>query len=330
MLRNREIRICLIISAIIIVGGTVAGYIIDRRAGYLVFALTVIITFAWSMGTILRYRKISSLANEIDSILHGKENIDLSHYNEGELSLLQSEITKLFVRLREQADLLENDKARLADSIADISHQVRTPLTSVNLIAAALLNPELDEEQRRAQVRDMQRQLDRIDWLISSLLKIAKLDAGTIFFRHDKILLKSLIDKAAEPLAIPMELKGQKIEADISGSFTGDLSWTAEAVGNILKNCMEHMEQGTIYVTARENSLYSEIIIRDTGPGIDKNDISHLFERFYKGANSSEQSVGIGLALSRMIIVKQNGTVKAENYKSGGAVFTIRFYKGTI
>ena len=176
----------------------------------------------------------------------------------------------------------------------------------------------------------MQRQLDRIDWLISSLLKIAKLDAGTIFLRHDKISLKSLIDKAAEPLAIPMELKEQTIEADISGSFIGDLSWTAEAVGNILKNCMEHMEQGTIYVTTREKSLYSEIIIRDTGPGIDKNDIPHLFERFYKGTNSSEQSVGIGLALSRMIIVKQNGTIKAENYKSGGAVFTIRFYKGTI
>ncbi len=330
MLRNREIKICLIISAIIIVGGTVAGYIIDKRAGYLVLALTVIITLAWSIGAALRYRRISSLANEIDAILHGKENIDLSHYNEGELSLLQSEITKLFVRLREQADMLKDDKTRLADSIADISHQVRTPLTSVNLIAAALLNPALDEEQRRAQVRDMQRQLDRIDWLISSLLKIAKLDAGTIFLRRDKISLKSLIDKAAEPLAIPMELKEQTIEADISGSFIGDLSWTAEAVGNILKNCMEHMEQGTIYVTTRENSLYSEIIIRDTGPGIDKNDIPHLFERFYKGTNSSEQSVGIGLALSRMIIVKQNGTIKAENYKSGGAVFTIRFYKGTI
>ncbi len=330
MLRNREIKICLIISAIIIVGGTVAGYIIDKRAGYLVLALTVIITLAWSIGAALRYRRISSLANEIDAILHGKENIDLSHYNEGELSLLQSEITKLFVRLREQADMLKDDKTRLADSIADISHQVRTPLTSVNLIAAALLNPALDEEQRRAQVRDMQRQLDRIDWLISSLLKIAKLDAGTIFLRRDKISLKSLIDKAAEPLAIPMELKEQTIETDISGSFIGDLSWTAEAVGNILKNCMEHMEQGTIYVTTRENSLYSEIIIRDTGPGIDKNDIPHLFERFYKGTNSSEQSVGIGLALSRMIIVKQNGTIKAENYKSGGAVFTIRFYKGTI
>lgn len=330
MLRNREIRICLVISVIIITGGTIVGYFIDKRTAIFIFLLTFAITLAWGIAAILRYRRISSLANEIDAILHGKENIDLSHYNEGELSLLQSEVTKLFVRLREQADMLREDKTRLADSIADISHQLRTPLTSVNLIAAALLNPELDSEQRRMQIRDMQKQLDRIDWLISSLLKIAKLDAGTISLRRDRVELCSLISKASEPLAIPIELKNQRIEVDVKGSFTGDLSWTAEAVGNVLKNCMEHMEEGTIYVTGRENMLYSEIIIRDTGAGIDNRDIPHLFERFYKGTNSSEQSVGIGLALSRMIIARQNGTIKAENHKLGGAVFTIRFYKGTI
>ncbi len=330
MLRNREMKVCLIVSAAAVVLGTAAGYIIDRRAGLLILILAFVISLAWFIGAALRYRKISALAGEIDAVLHGREEIDLSKYNEGELSLLQSEVTKLFIRLREQADMLKDDKTRLADSIADISHQLRTPLTSVNLIASALLNPELDNEQRRGQIRDMQRQIDRIDWLISALLKIARLDAETISLRRDKIPLKQLIDKAAQPLAIPMELKGQVLKQEVSGSFTGDLSWTAEAVGNILKNCMEHMQQGVIYVNAKENTLYSEIIIRDTGSGIDKNDLPHLFERFYKGVNSSEQSVGIGLALSRMIIARQNGTVKAENHPSGGAVFTIRFYKSTV
>ena len=143
--------------------------------------------------------------------------------------------------------------------------------------------------------------------------------------------MKELMDKACSPLLVPIELRGQELNIKAEGTFTGDISWTCEAVGNIVKNCMEHTpEGGKLEITATENPIYSEIIITDSGCGISKDDLPHIFERFYKGDKSNDKSFGIGLALARMIITSQNGTVKAENRKEKGAKFTIRFYKVTV
>lgn len=237
------------------------------------------------------------------------------------------------VRLREQAEALKKDKIFLADSIADISHQIRTPLTSINLIANFLADEELSDERRLSLVKDLFQLLSRIDWLISTLLKISKLDAGTVKFAKDTVKVSELIQKAAKPLAIPMDLRNQQliIKANGDEQFEGDLAWTAEAIENILKNCMEHTpDGGTIAIEAKDTPIYTELKITDTGPGIDPEDLPHLFERFYKGKNSSSGNVGIGLALARMIITSQNGTIKAENGKGGGAEFTVRFYKCTV
>ena len=276
-----------------------------------------------------RYKKINELSMKINAILHGDSHIEIEEYSEGELAILKSEIYKMTVTLREQQQRLLDDKVYLADSIADISHQIRTPLTSINLLVALLSDENITKEKKQETIRKLYSHLSRIDWLITSLLKMSKLDAKTVQFKNEKIPLYDFLRKAVSPVSVPVELKEQTLAIDASGDFYGDIQWTGEAVLNIVKNCMEHTQSGgTIKITAEENSLYSEIIISDNGPGIPESDLPNIFERFYKGENSSNDSFGIGLALARNIITNQNGTIKAEN--NGGAVFTIKFYKGTI
>ena len=235
-------------------------------------------------------------------------------------------------RLQEQANQLSSDKQQLTEAIQDIFHQIRTPLTSMNLLVSMLGEEDLPYDRRLSMTRELRRQLERVQWLVETLLKLSKIDAGTAQFRSDLVSVAELIEKAAQPLRIPMELREQSFTVHKTGEhFTGDLNWTTEALGNILKNCMEHTPVGgVITVTAEETALFTEIIVEDSGPGISKADLPYLFDRFYKGEGSSDDSVGIGLALSRSIIAAQNGTIKVENVPTGGARFTIRFYKSVI
>ena len=234
----------------------------------------------------------------------------------------------MVIRLREQQSQLLADKKYLADSIADISHQIRTPLTSINLLVSFLSEPDITEEKRQKTIRELYELLSRIDWLITTLLKISKLDAGTIQLKREEMTMTALIKQSVEPLLVPIELRGQELQVEANGCFVGDANWTSEAIGNIVKNCMEHTSAGgKLCINATENTLYQEIVIEDTGCGIAPEDLPHIFERFYKGKNSGDKSFGVGLALARGIINTQNGTVKAENKKEGGAKFTIRFYK---
>ena len=331
--RNYEVRRDFVIWLILFVVFTAAGFTLGHNTGLLVSACFLISGGLHFTVTYIRYTKIKRLSQALDALLHGNFHIKFENYREGELSILQNELDKMTLRLREQAEALTNDKLLLIDSTADISHQLRTPLTSMNLILSRLEEPQLDPRQRLSLVKDAERLVSRIDWLVSSLLKISKLDADTVKFRKEPVLLSQVIRQGSDPLLIPIELRQQNftVKVEEGASFLGDLSWSTEALGNILKNCMEHTPVGgTISVEGFENPLFTEITISDTGSGIDPEDLPHLFERFYKGKDASEQSVGIGLALSRMIITKQNGTIKAENISTGGAKFTIRFYKGVV
>jgi len=331
LMRNKEVFRAIIIYAIVGTMASISAFFIDIRFGVLTFLLCLILTALHIFITWLRYKKINSLAADIDSILHDENHILLNSYNEGELAILKSEIYKMTVCLREQKQNLINEKIFLSDSIADISHQIKTPLTSINILVQLLSEPKLDNERRFQLCHDLSQMLSRMDWLISSLLKISKLDAGTIPFNNEKISMKELIKRSCSPLLIPIDLREQTLNIDASGNFTGDISWTCEAIGNIIKNCIEHTPTGgTISVKTEENSIFSEICIYDNGHGISKDDLPHIFERFYKGQNSASESFGIGLALARTIITNQNGTVKAENLLSGGAKFIIKFYKGVI
>jgi signal transduction histidine kinase len=331
LLKNKEVRGALLWQLLISAAACTVCFFFDVRAGLTAVVLSLLLMLIFCISTYKRYQRISSLADDIDQVLHGDSSIDFDSYSEGELSILHSEIYKMTVRLREQQQKLLSDKEYLADSLADISHQIRTPLTSINLLVERLSASGLTDECRHQLANELYELLGRIDWLITTLLKISKLDAGTVQFNKETVSLEMLINKSCAPLLIPIELRGQELIIRAEGDFYGDSAWTSEAVGNIVKNCMEHTpDGGRIEINAVETALYSEIVIKDNGTGISPEDLPHIFERFYKGKDSDGKSFGIGLALSRMIIAGQKGTVKAENRKNAGAMFTLRFYKGTV
>lgn len=331
LLRNPEVKKVWNLQLVVTVLVTALAYQMEPRYGLFMFFVCLVFILIHYLSTRNRYRRITELATEIDEILHGDGRIMMESYSEGELGILQSEIYKMTVRLREQQQILQEDKIYLADSLADISHQIRTPLTSINLLVSFISEPDITSERRRKLSYDLFELLSRIDWLITALLKISKLDAGTIKFTRETYSLEEVLKTATAPILVPMDLRNQQLILKADGTFTGDLSWTCEAITNVIKNCMEHTpENGRIQVDAHENALYTEIVINDNGGGIDQEDLPHIFERFYKGKNSDEKSYGIGLALARMIIVKQNGTIKAENQTPKGAKFTIRFYKEIV
>lgn len=331
LLKNQEVLKTLILELAIGAVASIVGFVFNEVAGVVAVLLTLALVVINYITTYNRYKQIARISEDINKLLHGDNTISFDEYTEGELSVLHSEIQKMTVRLREQQQRLLDDKVYLADSIADISHQIRTPLTSINLIVQLLSQPDISEDKKRQHIFELKRLLSRIDSLITALLKISKLDAKTVQFKPRHLSLQELINKSCEPLLVPFELRGQELKISADGSFYGDLDWTCEAIGNIVKNCMEHTpDGGTVEVTALENPIYSEIVIKDTGSGIDKDDLPHIFERFYKGKNSGDNSFGVGLALARMIVTGQNGTVKAENQKDKGAKFTIRFYKGAV
>jgi signal transduction histidine kinase len=279
-----------------------------------------------------RYRAIDVLNQSLDRVLHGQDEVLTACGDEGELSILKSEIYKMTLRLKENTDALQKEKLQLVDAIADISHQLRTPLTAMNLSVSMLSSDTLSARDQLRISHELRKSLKRIDWLIDALLKLSRLDAGVVRFQKESICVKTLIERAIEPLLIIMDIKELIFDANASDEyFSGDMAWCAEALGNILKNCVEHAPPcGRIEVTARETPLFTEIIVRDSGAGFDPSDIPHLFDRFYKGKTASDESIGIGLALARSVISRHNGTIRAENHKDGGAQFTLRFYKQVI
>lgn len=331
LFRNLEIKETVWVYGIMTAAAVITAFTWERRFGLLMLGVCAAFFSVYLFVTCRRYRRISELATDIDQILHGDSQVSLDKYAEGELAILQSEVSKMTVRLREQQMNLKEDKVYLADSLADISHQIRTPLTSINLLVSFLAEQDITSERRQQLSHELYEQLSRIEWLITALLKMSRLDAGTAQFKSESLPLEELLRRGTAPLLISMDLRDQRLQVSASGDFFGDVSWTGEAIANIVKNCMEHTpEGGTIEVSASENVLYSEIIISDNGRGIAEEDLPHIFERFYKGKDSGEKSFGIGLALARRIITAQNGTVKAENKLSGGAKFTVRFYRGTV
>lgn len=333
VLRNPEVRKNFTIWILLAMIFTGFSAWLDIRFGAAAAVFSFCLIGGFYFADCRRYERLEEMSLEIDRILHGSSYFDLSRFEEGELAVLTSEISKMTVRLREQADALLKDKIYLADSLADISHQIRTPLTSINLIVDFLSEDELSRERRLGLTRELMIQLSRIDGLITALLKLSRLDAGAVHMAEESVLASELVKKAADTIAIPMELRSQNlvIRTVQDGCFTGDPVWCGEAVGNILKNCMEHTpEGGTIEIVIQDNSLFTELVISDSGEGFAKEDLPHLFDRFYKGKNSDENSFGIGLALARTIIRAQNGTIQAHNSRKGSAEFTVRFYKATV
>lgn len=304
-------------------------------------SIKVNIMFSCCLGVILlvsfllymnfKERKINSIVKHIKQIEKNDYSVKIEENTEGELSRLQNEVYKITVMLKEQADNLKREKKSLADSLADISHQLKTPLTSIMVIADVLKeNEDMPNSERQDFIKEISRQLDWINWLVISLLKLSRFDAGTIVLKSEEVDLKKLLYEVKQNLSIPLDIKNQKLE--IFGgdgiTFVGDFNWTKEAITNIVKNCIEHTDENKkIVVSYDSNVLYTQIKIKDEGIGISKEDLPHIFTRFYKGKNAEKESVGIGLALSKIIIDKQGGDISVKSSENEGSEFTINFYR---
>jgi signal transduction histidine kinase len=286
---------------------------------------------------LVRYQRavsaqVAGLSAYLRQIEAGDYSLDVRDNGEGSFSLLKNDVYKVTVRLREQAELLQRDKTTLSNLIADISHQIKTPLTSLGVLAD-LLAEDPPEEDRRAFVERLRAQLGRIQWLVAALLKLARLDAGTAAFKSEPVNMRRLIERALEPLQIPLEIKKQRLEihGDDGASFTGDLNWSAEALTNVVKNCVEHTPAGgKIEISYSANALYAEIIVSDDGGGIASRDLPNIFNRFYRGANAGENSVGIGLALSKAIFTAQGGDITVHSQRGMGTSFVIHIFRGVV
>ncbi|MEO3947735.1 HAMP domain-containing sensor histidine kinase [Gorillibacterium sp. CAU 1737] len=331
MLRNREWAGWLLSSLLLTFAAASCGYVwISPAAGLLTLATGLALSALTLFFTHRRYRSIQELSHDLRSIRAGCYTLDIRDHREGELSILQSEIYKLTLMLSEQAELLRRDKAYLADSLSDISHQLKTPLTSMLVMVDLLGDPKLQEDNRRTFLRSIRNQLERIEWLVTALLKLSKIDAGAVRFKREPCRVQAVLDKASAPLLLPMEVKEQTltIEGNPEAMFIGDHNWTVEALLNVLKNATEHSGAGgRIEVSFDENPLYTEILISDNGNGIDPVDLPHVFERFYKGKSSSADSVGIGLAMARSILHHQQADLSVKSELGQGTTFTVRFHK---
>lgn len=384
MLRNREIRRALIACLLITALGTVATYLVTRSimldalggarivtasineaasmvtsgasdasatlfAAICTFVTGLIVTVIFIILTNRRYRALANMAANLDRVLAGERDIRLRDMSEGELAILSSEIDKVIARLNLTVDELQAEKLALSDALADISHQLKTPLTSI-AISTELIRDRLsargDSEDLVERLRLIQTLQARVEDLVSALLKLARIDAGVIKLVCGDVDARELVRKSFEPLAIAFDIADVRFSADVQdgASYEGDLTWSVETLENILKNCMEHTPAGgCVSVRVTEDVLACRIRIEDTGPGIAESDLPHIFERFYRGSRDANATpsevnpagVGIGLALSKSLVTAQGGTLTAENLRDEngnitGAAFNLVFFKTVV
>lgn len=384
MLRNREIRRALIACLLITALGTVATYLVTRSimldalggarivtasineaasmvtsgasdasatlfAAICTFVTGLIVTVIFMILTDRRYRALANMAANLDRVLAGERDIRLRDMSEGELAILSSEIDKVIARLNLTVDELQAEKLALSDALADISHQLKTPLTSI-AISTELIRDRLsargDSEDLVERLRLIQTLQARVEDLVAALLELARIDAGVIKLVCGAVDARELVRKSFEPLAIAFDIADVRFSADVQdgASYEGDLTWSVEALENILKNCMEHTPAGgCVSVRVTEDVLACRIRIEDTGPGIAESDLPHIFERFYRGSRDANATpsevnpagVGIGLALSKSLVTAQRGTLTAENPRDEngnitGAAFNLVFFKTVV
>ncbi len=274
------------------------------------------------------YKKIGKIDKYMNNILNDDYSINIKDYCEGDISNLKNDIYKMTIKLKEQSELLIKEKKYLEETLQDISHQIKTPLTSMYMINDILTN-EKDENIKKEFLIKNKNQIERIEWLVTSLLKLSRLESGTVKLKKEKINLKELIDKAIEPINVLLELKNIKLTKNIEDvNLNVDINWTIEALLNIIKNACEHTVD-TIEIIGSTNPLYTEIKVIDNGTGISKKDIKHIFERFYKG-NHNKESIGIGLNMSKKIINLQNGLIEVSSNEGVGSTFIIKLYKNNL
>ncbi len=296
--------------------------------GIICFLFGLILTVVFFTAAKIRDKRIEELNGYLQIVCSGNYDLDVRDNKEGELSILKNNIYKVILLLRSSNDALKKDKVYLADSLTDISHQLKTPLTSI-MMMTDLIKEETQNKKCREFASIIENQNEKMKWLITNLLKISKLDAGTADFKRENVSISSVIEESLRPFMITLDLKEIDLVTDIKDfSFRGDKKWTAEAIQNIIKNCIEGTDKGgRIKISTSSTNVFNQVIIEDNGMGICKEDLPHIFERFYHGKNASEDSVGIGLALAKTIVEQEKGDISVASKLNEGTKFTVKFYK---
>ena len=305
-----------------------SGFIIVYNILFIGLSLSLILLYLKHEKA--QNKEIKKITKCIEEINKKNYSINIDENSEDELSILKNELYKITIMLKEDAENSKKDKLKLKDSLSDISHQLKTPLTSINIMLDNILdNPEMDNNTKEKFIQNIKREITNISSLVGEILKLSKFDASVIKFEEHQVFINDLVKSAISNVEMMAELKNINIEVTNQDNIklVCDAKWQTEAITNILKNCIEHSkENSTITIDIDSNKIYKQITIRDNGEGIDEKDLPHIFERFYKGKNSYKDSVGIGLALAKTIIEKNNGSVKVDSKKGKQTTFIIKYY----
>lgn len=298
--------------------------IIDLTLFLILFLVLFLVVFK---DKIVYKKNIRKLTKYFNSINLGNYDIDINDNKENELSILKNEIYKTTIMLKEQASNSQKDKYALKESLEDISHQLKIPLTAITIMLDNVTSDNIDNKVKMRFLSDIKKEVSNINFLVQNLLKLSRFDVNAITYNISLNKLEDIICESLNNLSSLSDLKNVKIKhiKNESVMLKCDYKWEVEAITNIIKNCIEHTENGIVKISYNDCKTYIKLVIEDNGVGINKEDIAHIFERFYKGANSSKDSVGIGLSLSLSIIEKDNGKIDVES--KNGTTFTIRYYK---
>lgn len=331
MFKYREVKIFLIFDFIILASTILLFNFFSLSREVLLVISFIFLSFNILFLSFIYYmnKEINIICNCINNMLNEDYLIDIRNYKEGLFGTLKSDTFKVVAKFKEISEYNIKEKEYLKETLSDISHQIKTPITSMYIINDILLEKEKDKSKKEFLMKN-RTQLERIEWLVVTLLKMSRLESGS-----DKLVIKEysiqeLVEKALEPLGISMELKEQNIIINITGvKLLIDLEWTVESLSNIIKNAYEHTPKGgTIEIASLDTPIYTELSIKDNGCGISKKDLPHIFERFYKGS-SNKDSIGIGLYMAKKVLGMENASVSAESSENG-TCFSIKFYKNNL
>ena len=330
---DKAFRTEMLVSAVLLAGCTAVSLYFSTVAGAAVLICGLLLLAVRLYAAFVHYRRIERLNADFERILRHAERLELPAYDEGALSVLSNTVRKMAQTMQEQHEALSKDHVYLRESLENVSHQLRTPLTSMTLLLRLLSKSDLTDTQRREYLQEFAGLLSRMQYQIEMLLKLSTIEAGAALFARNPVHCADLIRSAADAVAVSAELKGVTIQQEVSGDpcFIGDFHHCAEALTNLLKNSIEHTPQGgQIRVSAEQDAVGCLMTVTDDGDGIPEDDLPHLFERFYRGRHSSKTGFGIGLAYARQVFEKQNGLLDAVNLSPHGAQFRIRIQSSTV
>lgn len=310
----------------------------EKRLRYFQTEMNLFLILVLALGILLiilylqkRQRRIEELQRYMEQLSRGNYRLELDESEDDELGGLRSEIYRITVQLKESAALEQRRRQALSNSVANISHQLKTPMTSMTILLDNLAEDEdMDELTRHRFLSEVRRQLAGMTWLIAAMLKLSRLEAGAVELERKPVQARRLVEKCFDRLQSTAEWRDICLEGEMQPgvTLTVDENWTVEALCNIVKNAIEHSPAGSsVRVMTAENEIYTEIRVTDSGAGISQEEREKLFQRFYRGSCAAQDSTGIGLALAKEVVEQQHGHIQVESQEGKGTVFFLKFMK---